>query len=96
MNENTTGNRPASLASSSLGMPLILLYFTDEHFLFSCVWALNFTQFRILSTIPQLVAWRGGIWLAVIAMDCDTMTHRISVQVEILLDCSSGVNNGRL
>lgn len=28
---------PASLASSSLGMPLILLCFTDEHFLFSCV-----------------------------------------------------------
>ena len=47
---------PASLASSSLGMPLILLCFTDEHFLLSCVWALNFTQLSILSTIPQLVA----------------------------------------
>lgn len=52
------GNAPASLASSSLGMPLILLCLTEEHFLFSCVWALNFTQLRILSTIPQLVAWR--------------------------------------
>lgn len=56
---NHTVNTPASLASSSLGMPLILLCFTDEHFLFSCVWALNFTQLRILSTIPQLVACRG-------------------------------------
>lgn len=53
---NHTVNTPASLASSSLGMPLILLCFTDEHFLFSCVWALNFTQLSILSTIPQLVA----------------------------------------
>lgn len=57
-NKNTV-NTPASLASSSLGMPLILLCFTDEHFLFSCVWALNFTQLSILSTIPQLVACRG-------------------------------------
>lgn len=37
-------------------MPLILLYFTDEHFLFSWVWALNFTQFNMLSTMPQLEA----------------------------------------
>ena len=51
---------PASLASSSLGMPLILLYLTDEHFLLSWVWALNFTQFRMLSTMPQLVACRRG------------------------------------
>lgn len=49
---------PASLASSNLGIPLILLYFTDEHFLFNCVWALNLTQLSILSTIPQLVACR--------------------------------------
>lgn len=62
-------NSPASLASSSLGMPLILLYLTDEHFLFSCVWALNFTQLSILSTMPQLVALDGternschGLW----------------------------------
>lgn len=50
---------PASLASSSLGIPLILLCLTEEHFLFSCVWALNFTQFRMLSTIPQFVAYDG-------------------------------------
>lgn len=50
---------PASLASSSLGIPLILLCLTEEHFLFSCVWALNFTQFRMLSTIPQFVAYNG-------------------------------------
>lgn len=53
---NASVHTPASLASSSLGMPLILLCFTDEHFLFSCVWALNFTQLSILSTMPQLVA----------------------------------------
>lgn len=52
-------NSPASLASSSLGIPLILLCLTEEHFLLSCVWALNFTQFRMLSTIPQFVAYDG-------------------------------------
>lgn len=50
---------PASLASSSLGTPLILVCFTAEHFLFSWVWALNFTQFRILSTMPQPTACNG-------------------------------------
>lgn len=44
---------PASLASSSLGTPLILECLTAEHFLLSWVWALNFTQFITLSTMPQ-------------------------------------------
>lgn len=49
---------PASLASSSLGTPLIFVCLTAEHFLLSCVWALNFTQFMILSTIPEAVAYK--------------------------------------
>lgn len=47
---------PASLASSSFGTPLIFVCLTAEHFLLSWDWALNFTQFMILSTIPQDVA----------------------------------------
>lgn len=50
---------PASLASSSLGTPLILVCLTAEHFLLSWDWALNFTQFMMLSTIPQDVAYGG-------------------------------------
>lgn len=49
---------PASFASSSLGTPLILVCLTAEHFLLSCDCALNVTQFMILSTIPDAVAYR--------------------------------------
>lgn len=63
---------PASLASSSFGTPLIFVCLTAEHFLLSWDWALNLTQFIILSTIPQEMAWEekkirlrrtGELWL---------------------------------
>lgn len=53
---------PASLASSSFGTPLIFVCLTAEHFLLSWDCALNFTQFMMLSTIPQEVAYGEHIF----------------------------------
>uniref|UniRef100_A0A6B0UL13 Putative secreted protein n=1 Tax=Ixodes ricinus TaxID=34613 RepID=A0A6B0UL13_IXORI len=48
---------PASLASSSLGMPLSLECFLAEHFIPSCFWALKVSQDMTASTTPHLSTW---------------------------------------
>lgn len=45
---------PASLASSSFGMPFSFECFDEWHFWLSCAWALNFIHDWMLSTMPHL------------------------------------------
>ena len=68
---------PASLASSSFGIPLSFECLELWHFLFNCAWALNFIQLNILSIIPHLLTWKYNSFLWVSKHTCteDFLIH---------------------